>query len=223
MPELRGKAKDVYLTTYGQTAYDVYTDIAEDTYHGGKLHKPLPDLHSRTWAHRPDHDIESIFWIFAYVLVMATPLDALDEPFQDLVKEWDNLRSHDTVKLRLLDYRAHILIMTEKSWSIELHSKLTPIARTMVQLTDQISPEYGYLEPPPKADHLHEALRRILLNQILSMKDPLRLHPNTLREFDVRGEQERKRWQDPFERWAYPHEFHEYIERNRRGRTVVYY
>ncbi len=33
----------------------------------------------------------------------------------------------------------------------------------------QISPEYGYLDPPPVREHLHEAMRRSLLEEIVRM------------------------------------------------------
>ena len=52
----------------------------------------------------------------------------------------------------------------------------------MQQLSLQVQPEYGLLNPPPAEDHLHEAFRRILLNHILSMEDDTPLTPNVSRD-----------------------------------------
>lgn len=193
MPELHGQAKEVYLKAYGQATYDAYTDVAANTYHRGRLPRPQPDLTSRLWTHRPDHDMESMFWILVYSVILAKPLGASDEPSQAFADAWDTFKNHTIVNDRDNDRRSSFLTGFEEFWMRTLHSKLSPIAEMMVLLAHQVRPEYGYLDPPPKSDHLHEAFRRILLEQILSMEDPIALTPDISRDphVDERAGQDR--------------------------------
>ena len=45
-----------------------------------------------------------------------------------------------------------------------------------------MQPEYAYLSPPPPTEHLHEAMRRLLLQQIVKMSDDvIPLDPKKIR------------------------------------------
>lgn len=44
-----------------------------------------------------------------------------------------------------------------------------------------MEPEYGFLDPPPADDHLHEAFQRLLLNQIHDLKEDIELNVEELR------------------------------------------
>ncbi len=59
--------------------------------------------------------------------------------------------------------------------------RLAPISFMLAEMAGQINPEYGYLSPPPAKDHLHEAMRRLLLEQIVEMEDPIELQPGVSR------------------------------------------
>ena len=55
----------------------------------------------------------------------------------------------------------------------------------------QIYPEYGWFSPPPVDDHLHEAMRRLLLEQILKMQeDPIHLQDEETRPLEPDTEEE---------------------------------
>ena len=64
---------------------------------------------------------------------------------------------------------------------LALHPKLSSLSGMMTKLSYQVAPEYGRLETQPPQEHLHEAFRRILLEQILSMNDPIPLTPDLSR------------------------------------------
>lgn len=184
MPELAGKAKEVYVNSYGQNTYDAYTDTVPNTAHGGKL--PEERDRAPSFFHRPDHDVESIFWVLVSSVIMAKPLDAPDEPSSTFVEVWEILKDHIIKKSQTFDPRNFLLLMTQNIWLEILHPKLSPIVKMMCLLAKQVRPEYGLLNPPPKPDHLHEAFRRIILEQILSMgEDPIPLTPNATRSIPV--------------------------------------
>ncbi|KAK7690219.1 hypothetical protein QCA50_006871 [Cerrena zonata] len=175
MPELTGRVKDIYIDRYGQDMYDMYSDVATNT-HGGKFHgipaNPPP------WSHRPDHDVESIFWVFLFAFVFVKPLNTTDEPSRLFADVCDIFQSHTIVGGQGMDRRSTLLTSFEEDWLDILHPKLSPLVPMMMRLAEQVKPEYGFLDSPPKADHLHEAFRRILLEQILTMEDdPIPLAP----------------------------------------------
>ena len=53
--------------------------------------------------------------------------------------------------------------------------------KLMWKLAVQIAPEYALLSPDIAPDHLHEAVRRLLLQAIVDMKDDIPLDPKKCR------------------------------------------
>ena len=208
IPALTGEAKDAYIKAYGEDMYDEYTDKLIGMAHGCNTSDILPK--TPPYFHRPDHDVESIFWVLAFCLIMAKPLNAPDERPQAFIDAWNGFKNHVIIKDSTVDTRSFLLHFGRAGWESTLHSRLAPLAGMMAQLGRQVYPEYGVLSPPPKPDHLHEAFRRILLSQILSMKDDIPLTPNIARrvpstefpkpvvqtEAELRGSKKRKAGDD---------------------------
>lgn len=181
MPELNGRAKEVYVKSYGQETYDAYTDI--HTVHGReRLIDPPP---TPEFYHRPDHDVESIFWVLVFALITAKPEDAPDEPTPTFFEAMEWFQTHSIKEVMLTDSRNPFLNLSHKHWAEILHPRLASLIGMMQELSTQVRPEYGLLQPPPAEDHLHEAFRRILLKQILSMNDDIPLTPNVSRELSA--------------------------------------
>lgn len=178
MPELTGETKETYIDVYGQGMYDAYTDTG--TIH--RRERPDPDHVAPPFSHRPDHDVESIFWVLVFSIITAKPKDGDDKPTSDFVRALEIFQNHTIEKTRLDDPRDFFLSAKHNRWLNILHPGLSSIARMMRLLAEQVRPEYGLLDPPPEPDHLHEAFRRILLQHILSMENEIPLTPNISRE-----------------------------------------
>ena len=180
MPELQGKVKHAYIEAYGEEAYMSYNDTEPRMYHGAEF-TCIPD-DTPTFTHRPDHDMESLFWVLVVVLILAKPLDEPDEITPALSSTWAYFDNH-TISKNPYDPRNNIFGLTERAWRELLHPKLSCLAGMLRKLADQVQPEYGLLDPQAKPDHLHEAFRRILLEQILAMDDDhIPLTPNVCRD-----------------------------------------
>lgn len=179
MPELEGRARDIYIEFYTQETYDLYSDEDDDTVHG--RNPPKRSHSSLPFSHRPDHDVESIFWVLVFAVMTALPKGAVDTPSQAFYEGMKYLRGHTIEEGALGDSRDWFFFRDSNDWKRMLHSKLSPIAKMMEDLAMQVYPEYGLLYPPPRPEHLHEAFRRILLNQILSMEDDIPLTPGVSR------------------------------------------
>jgi len=169
MPELRGKAKELYIEAHGQSVYDSYSDTA-GTSHGGHLRRL--DQPPGLFLHRPDHDIESVFWTLLSSVLRVYPSDGPLETntsprFQAAIK---NLDSH-VIDCTEDDSRLTFTSWEEEDFHAALHPRLTTLAPMLQQMALQIQPEYAYLLPSPRMEHLHEAMRRLLLQQIVDMGD----------------------------------------------------
>ncbi|KAI0079447.1 hypothetical protein K474DRAFT_1659020 [Panus rudis PR-1116 ss-1] len=173
MPTLSGEALERYVKVYSQASYDQYED-AEGTTHGGK---PISlDAERPKFCHRPDHDAESIFWTLLVALILAYPADSVYvAPTKEFRAVWESIERHTISHDQ--DSRNSTLNYSNEEFADVLHPRLASLAPLLSRLSSQVSPEYAYLSPAPPEDHLHEAFRRILLEHIVSMKDPIPLKP----------------------------------------------
>jgi hypothetical protein len=168
MPTLDGEAKTLYVAAYGEDAYKEFTDDdADQKFHGG-LKTCEAQEH---FLHLPRHDVESAFWTLFSSLLRAYPSagdseKTTDKGFQAALEA---LELHIIDKSRY-DYRVNLLNLTALQFREALHPELATLAPMLVSMCDQIRPEYSYLSPAPPKEHLHEAMRRILLRQIVSMR-----------------------------------------------------
>lgn len=181
MPTLPDEARKLYEDAYTKKTYEQYNDPPGMT-HGRKKLKALhQDL---GFCHLPEHDVESIYWVLFYTLLQAQPCK--ESPDFDLEAYWqandifcnhviDENRRRDS-REELFDYEAPELIEM-------LDPALASLAQMLVDMSEQIRPEYGHLDPPPAREHLHEAMRRLLLKQIVAMGDePIKLQPKVPRD-----------------------------------------
>lgn len=179
MPTLSGKAKLLYEKAYGQETYKQYCD-ASDTFHGRE--KPKSVLQAPDFFHRPDHDVESIFWVLFLTLIRAQPCITSTEI--DLRPYWKTdeiFRNHIIDDDDQSDTRDVLFDRDIGDIQAILDPQLAALSQMLVDMGEQIMPEYSYLYPPPARDHLHEAMRRLLLEQLAGMKDEIALQPGVPR------------------------------------------
>jgi hypothetical protein len=184
MPTLQGKAKTLYLKAYGQAAYDSFTDKG-GTFHGGTSTGVIQE----SFLHRPRHDIESVFWTLLSSLLRVSPKDAAPETNTpgDLSIALKHLDTH-VIHSHEPDNRGTLLTWTQTAFENALHPNLAFLAPMFADMCAQIRPEYAYLSPSPLREHLHEAMRRLLLRQIVDMgEDAIRLDPLVVRVPKVDG------------------------------------
>jgi hypothetical protein len=183
MPELQGNAKELYLEAYGQSTYDLYSDTG-DTFHGGRK-----AAQANSFLHRPSHDVESIFWTLFSTIIRVCPVDGDEQDTHFKFHQAINTLDMHVIDINQIDGRAEFLGWSEESFGSALHPNLAGLASMMQQMSAQIQPEYARLSPSPKIDHLHEAMRRLLLQQIVKMRDnPIPLDPNKYRVQTENGE-----------------------------------
>jgi hypothetical protein len=189
MPLLQNEAKDIYIQAYGQKSYDSFTD-KDGTFHGGcSVGEQEP---KEEFMHRPRHDIESVFWTLLSSLLRVIPAGEkatternTSEGFSTAINDLDG----HIIASRRSDTRQGIIDWTTKNFRSALHPDLARLAPMLAEMSAQIGPEYSYLALPQR-DHLHEAMRRLLLQQIVDLElagDEIPLDPSSVRVRTVEG------------------------------------
>ena len=178
MPKLDEDAKSYYIDAYGLRAYEDYRhDNGIDIVHGAKF--TSSGRIQRGFVHRPDHDVESIFWVLLYVLIIAEPKDGSGNWDKTDNKEvYECFKEHTIKKNSKKDSRSFILNWNKSMLASALDPKFHSLVPMLYEMRCQIKPEYAELDEEPPKDHLHEVMRRLLLGHILKMEDPIALNPD---------------------------------------------
>lgn len=173
MPTLSEGAKKIYIQAYGENTYERYCDTAK-TFHGSDGALPNPrKLPNFKFCHRPDHDVESIFWVLLATLLRARPVNstATEADLKAYCQAEKVFQDHRIQEGVMVDNRECLLNLSLRQMETALDPELRDLGWMLMEMAEQVKPEYGYLSPAPPNDHLHEAMRRLLLEQILRMDD----------------------------------------------------
>lgn len=128
-------------------------------------------------THQPRHDAESIFWVLVEFLLRSIPPgEVVEEPrTREAFKKTYSFLAEHTVG-SVPDNRGLLFVDGEApNWRSVLHPALDGIANMIAALTEVARPEYHWYSKPPPEDHLHEAMQRIIFDQIYKM-DKVRDH-----------------------------------------------
>ncbi|KAJ3535256.1 hypothetical protein NM688_g7004 [Phlebia brevispora] len=185
MPELSGKAKELYDDAWGPAHYEEYCD-RNGTYHGSivpdhtTLRALYTELSTMPVCHRPHHDVESMFWtLFVTVLKAVPKSDLEDVQLGEFLSTWEIFEKHTISTLQPTAVDARDVILRDlvddgpECLTNILHPAFfkTPLPKLLAGLAVHISPEYDLLQDVSKADHLHEAWRRLLLECLVEIDD----------------------------------------------------
>ncbi|KAF9491960.1 hypothetical protein BDN71DRAFT_1249338 [Pleurotus eryngii] len=171
MPELEADIVEKYRLVYHDDSSDMRNFNDENnTTHGGHLSKQLEKAYRRNnilrtahFEHQPRHDAESVYWCIVVFVLLAKPLNNdVDKNVKGLRDIWPSIADHEVGTSN--DKRSSLIHDTE--WETWLHEDLSFIADLMDDLAKQVRPEWGLLTPVPKPLHLHEAMQRLILNNV---------------------------------------------------------
>ncbi|TBU23612.1 hypothetical protein BD311DRAFT_673589 [Dichomitus squalens] len=191
MPRLTGDALQLYTTTYGQERYDRYNDdpVAR-TYHGGYPPNPsdFDEANIPVFVHRPEHDVESIYWTMLYALLRVQPATAPRDRYASDASAyvWKILLSHRIPRDKSspnAEPRSHILNGWKNVWRRLFFADMEDVALLMWEISVQVRPEYALWEGGKlKPDHLHEAVQRLILQYLVDHRDKdIKLDPSRRR------------------------------------------
>ena len=182
MPTLKGKVKELYELAYGSETYDRYCDTVWEAH--GTMFKNLMRAGTERkfpFVHKPHHDVESLCWVLIYMLFHVQPLERTERV--NLPAFWtvrDFFHEH-TEPGPIGDTRSHFVFLSIGDITNCLDPKLASVTQLIRNILQYIEPEYELLDPPLPPEYLHEVIRRLLLEAIYKMKDPIALDPGKLR------------------------------------------
>ena len=79
MPQLSERAHALYIRAHGTDRYERYSDT-NATPHGARPPILFGVLKVPEFCHRPEHDVESIYWSMISALLHVRPVDDKGEP-----------------------------------------------------------------------------------------------------------------------------------------------
>lgn len=166
MPVLTGTARRCYERVFGTDCYTTacrmhdYDELNVDG-----------DVRFDRAHFSPRHDAESCFWVIMHFLLMALPtgMDPADDDTHDAECLRKALETHKIGSY--LDNREYTFCVRNASWSRFLHRSLQSFGPLVESLVSVVQPVYEFCEPEPPEHHLHEAMQRILLQEICRVLD----------------------------------------------------
>ncbi|CAE7115360.1 unnamed protein product [Rhizoctonia solani] len=128
------------------------------------------------FAHRLFHDAESTFWVIAWTLTRSikngsqqqtNPSPRFSQFFHTMSRHYPIPRTDDPRDLHSLAGKA--------GWEGILHPDLSMLAPMLAKMFHYIRPEWAYW-PNLNPEHVHEALMRLLLAQILTTSEEVMIN-----------------------------------------------
>ncbi len=184
MPTLESAALDLYVKAHGRERYERYND-KDETFHGGQLPKDPYEIKCPAFRHRPEHDVESVFWALFTALLRAQPKGAPLEQWASSAVDnaWNILRQHtipENTEAAEAENRHRILQWIPREWQSLFSPVMRDIAVLMHKITQQVACEYALWDGQNAMhiDHLHEAVQRLILQYLVDHRDqPIPLDP----------------------------------------------
>ncbi|KEP51102.1 putative kinase domain protein [Rhizoctonia solani 123E] len=119
------------------------------------------------FAHRLFHDAESTFWVIAWTLARSIKTGSEQEKAPDALFRLFFFSMSTHCPTPRTDPRKQF---SYDDWEFILHPDLAALAPMLANMFKYIRPEWAY-RPELNAEHVHEALMRLLLIEIVNIKN----------------------------------------------------
>lgn len=187
MPQLSERAHALYIRAHGTDRYERYSDT-NATPHGARPPILFGVLKVPEFCHRPEHDVESIYWSMISALLHVRPVDDKGEPevWEDFAEAWQVLLTHRIPKANqgYKDPRLLLLSQEETDWPKLFIGDMKGLGPLLSAISVQVRGEYALCGDGLLSDHLHEAVQRLIL-QYLVDHDDIPLDPHNLRRIPL--------------------------------------
>lgn len=165
MPELQGDALQSYIKAHGEERYERYSD-KDGTCHGGTPLKGNSDDMDENeyppFCHRPEHDVESIYWSMVSALLRARTISAPIDKYatNGVAVIWDILNNHEIPENPepVQERRNPIVEMKKTMWVRLFCPEMHDVAVMLSDISKHVRSEYALWSGDLHPDHLHEAI-----------------------------------------------------------------
>ncbi|KAG9099495.1 hypothetical protein FRC06_005209 [Ceratobasidium sp. 370] len=162
MPILEGRALELYKPS-NEAEYTKYTDAVQN-------HAGIDVTSGIEHKHQLFHDAESTFWVVAWTLARSAPTGYEEE------KQWPPALHRFVMAMEMHQPGPLVLdgrdgaVQGLSAWEGVLHPSLASVAPMLTRMHRYIYPEWQY-RPELDVEHVHEALMRLLLTEIVRLED----------------------------------------------------
>ncbi|KAI0765404.1 hypothetical protein C8Q74DRAFT_1432277 [Fomes fomentarius] len=175
MPELSPEARELYDKVHGPDCYDYFKEAELDIVHGGV--PPKDKKHSTTkqlpFFHKPEYDAESVFWSTLSALLRVQPDAEEDDGIasEAMIEHW-----------QVIGFKRPMVAESSEDYLELVLPCIKDVGSLLYQLAEQVAPSYALMKtPPPRWDHLHEAMQRLILDYLVEHRDKdIKLNPTNL-------------------------------------------
>ena len=169
MPQLHDSALEFYKRAWSEEYYVSW----EDAIKGPEIIiKAERFQNPPAFRHMPYHDVESFFWVLFWTLIRSAPsgVSDLEIDDEDFVETYEMISKHQLGNST--DHRRHWDINEQRTSG--LHTGLHSVRPMLANMWDYVNAEWitshhDGAEPPQ--DHAHEAMIRILLQEIVRLEE----------------------------------------------------
>jgi len=165
---LEGRAKEMYLKHYGSEPYDAFNDhlvrVENDTLAKCDIFESNSGI-----LHSAVHDVESVFWIIMWFLIRASPVGDTETLSTDFVDTADGMLRHQIGKDQLAP-RTVFISYKRHDWLEVLQPRLHRLIDMLVNMGNYLGKRWLQF-PDISPYHAHEAVKRLLLKEIIRMTD----------------------------------------------------
>ncbi|KAF8581019.1 hypothetical protein K439DRAFT_1662495 [Ramaria rubella] len=168
--QLDGEARQRFISSYSGESYDAFNAFLDSVLAGTF---PTKDPFSSseetaTIVHQPFHDVESMFWVIVWFLMRTWPEDSCEPEITDQYKLSTAAMLGHRIGTDGFGLRKDLLRYKDRIWERILHSECRPLASMLANMAAYLGIRWlSHPDAPPC--HSHEALKRLLLKEIVRM------------------------------------------------------
>ncbi|KAF8587755.1 hypothetical protein K439DRAFT_1544714 [Ramaria rubella] len=161
---LEGDTRESYINSYGTDTYDTFNEFIHSLATGN-----IPEIEpSGPVIHKPFHDVESVYWNIVWFLTRAWPenSDAETSRSPAYKEATGTMLAHQISE----DEAGRIKLRQASAaeWASILHSQCSDLATMLSDMGSYMSVKW-LRYPTTPTYHAHEALKRLLLKEIVRM------------------------------------------------------
>jgi len=162
--QLEGRSKELYLKQYGSESYSSFNK-----------HLALVESNSlqkrdiSTILHSAVHDAESVFWIIMWFLIRASPTPRSDTVTRVYIQAANGFLQHK-IGTEMLSARSILITYDTEEWEGILHPRCHSLIDMLINMASYLGKRWLQY-PDVSPYHAHEAMKRLLLKEIVRMTD----------------------------------------------------
>ena len=166
--QLEGRAKEVYLKHYGPKAYDAFNDHLVRVENDSLTKSDIFDSNNGI-LHSAVHDVESLYWIIMWFLIRASPVGDTESLSMNYTLTAEGMLSH---QIGTDDAAPRTLFMSYRrpKWQKILQPRFHVLIDMLVNMGTYLGKRWLQFQDISPY-HAHEAVKRLLLKEIIRMTD----------------------------------------------------